>query len=279
MTRDDRYYFISMPMSFSGTEVPQKRRIVSAFGRKAAIYDRLAEIQSYLITLLAGRLAPLCMTGGRWIDLGCGTGLFAAAAGIKGFSGRIIGVDIAPGPLAVYKARRPGNPLLVQADLDSLPFISESFDVAVTASTLQWIENVPQALRNIYAILKKDGILAFSVFIRGSFLELFSIQQRYGIPAPVRCFDPGLFAASLEQAGFRDLQYEQAEKTTYAASAAAVLKNLSAIGGTATAAPLLLNRTKLAEFCSAYEARFGGIRGVPFTCRAMVGQCRKGVRP
>jgi ubiquinone/menaquinone biosynthesis C-methylase UbiE len=117
--------------------IPPKRRIASAFGRRASEYDGRAPVQSELISLLAAKLAASGLSGGRWVDLGCGTGTFAGECGKKGFCGTIVGVDISFKPLVVCRERRAGPPLTVQADIERLPFHGESFDVAVTASTLQ----------------------------------------------------------------------------------------------------------------------------------------------
>jgi malonyl-CoA O-methyltransferase len=256
--------------------VPPKRRIASAFGRRAAESEGRGPVQSELIRLLAAKLTVAGFSGGRWVDLGCGTGIFAAEYAKKGFRGRIVCVDISFEPLVVCRERRAGPSLTVQADIERLPFQRESFDIAVTASTLQWLDDLPFALKNISAVLKNGGLLAFSVFVEGSFRELFSIQQRFGIPAPVRCLDASGFTRALVNAGFEAVEYETVEKTVREATAAAVLKSVSASGSSATAAERLLNRKELAEFCRAYETAFGGCGSVPLTYRAIAGVCRKG---
>jgi len=255
--------------------MPPRQRIARTFGRKAATYDGHAEVQGELTALLAAKLAVSGLSGGRWVDLGCGTGMFYDACKKSRFSSRIIGVDISFEPLVVYNNKCTGFSSTIQADIDHLPFKNATFDGAVTASTLQWLDNVPEALINIAAILKNGGLLAFSVFIQGSFRELFSIQQRFGIPAPVRCPETAEFVRALEDAGFVDVDYETTEKTVHAPTAAIVLKSLSAIGGTATAAVRLLDRKEIAEFCRAYETAFRAGGAVPLTYHAIVGMCRK----
>jgi malonyl-CoA O-methyltransferase len=264
-----------MVMPLPQTITPPRQRIARAFGRKAATYDGHAEVQGELIALLAARLAAFGLSGGRWADLGCGTGIFAEACKKNGFCGRIVGVDISFEQLVIYNKKRTGFSSMIQADIDRLPFKNATFDGAVTASTLQWITNMPDSLKNIAAVLKESGLLAFSVFVQGSFHELFSIQQQFGIPAPVRCPKTAEFISALESAGFIGLDFETTEKTAIAPTAAMVLKSISAIGGTATAAVRLLNRKEIAEFCRIYETAFNTGSGVPLTYRAIVGVCRK----
>jgi malonyl-CoA O-methyltransferase len=266
-------------MSSPDILVPPRQRIARAFGLKAKTYGDRAIIQSELIGRLVARLAKSVLPGGKWVDLGCGTGIFAGECRKTGILHRITGLDIAFDPLVVYNKKYPGPSPSIQADIRSLPFKKEVFDGAVTASTLQWLGNDSDTMRNIAAILKPGtGILAFSVFVKGSFRELFSVQQQFGIPAPVLCFEAGEFVRMLEGAGFEAIDYDMVHKTVYAPAAALLLKSISAIGGTATAGKLL-NRKELSEFCRAYESRFRTGDGIPLTYRTVIGACRKGPRP
>jgi malonyl-CoA O-methyltransferase len=264
-----------MSMLSPQTLVPPRRRISRAFGRKAESYEGGATIQGEIVTLLAEKLCAAGEPGGRWADLGCGTGMFASVCGKKRPFRRLIGADISFESLAKYNKKLIGSSLTVQADIGRLPLRKEGFDAAVCASTFQWLDNVPEALNAIASILKKGGVFAFSVFIQGSFRELLSIQHRFGIPSPVQCPEIAGFARALEDAGFKNIDYEVLEKTVHAPTAALVLKNISAIGGTATAAVRLLNRKEIAVFCSSYEDAFGSVAGVPLTYRALIGKCIK----
>lgn len=254
--------------------VPSKRRIARTFGRKAAVYDRYATFQTGLIKRLVARLAHLDRPGGRWIDLGCGTGILALECRKAGISSRIVNIDFAFDPLCIAGEQHAATRLSVQADIDDLPFKKELFDVAITASTLQWLADASNTLSRIATIVKSRGFLAFSVFVRGSFSELFSIQRQFGIPAPVHCFEAVDFVRKLEKAGFEQTDYETVQRTAYAPEAAMLIKCISAMGGTATTGNLL-NRKELSEFCRTYENSFRTGDGIPLTYRAIVGVCRK----
>jgi malonyl-CoA O-methyltransferase len=257
-------------------EIPPRQRVSSAFGRKAAAYDAHAAVQGELAALLAEKILSLGVRDARWADLGCGTGVFADACDKSGIHSRFVGVDISIKPLIVYNKKNMRCSSTVQGDICRLPFKKGAFDAAVTASTLQWLDDAPEALKQIAAILIDGGRMAFSVFLQGSFRELHSVQKQFGIPSPVRCLETGAFVRSLRNAGFRNVDFETVEKTVHAPTAAMVLKSISAIGGTATAAVRLLNRKELAGFCDAYEKGFRDSCGVPLTYRAAVGVCRKG---
>jgi malonyl-CoA O-methyltransferase len=254
--------------------VPSKHRIARSFDLKAAAYDDHAAIQAGLIKQLVGKLADIDQPGSRWIDLGCGTGILAQECRKAGISSRIVNIDHAFNPLCIARERNTAFCVNIQADIDDLPFKKELFDAAIAASTIQWLDNTSDTLHKIAALVRPGGWVAFSVFVEGSFRELFSVQRQFGIPTPVQCIETVRFVHLLEDAGFEGVKYDAANRTAYAPAAAVLLKNISATGGTATAGPLL-NRKELAEFCRIYENSFRNGNGVPLTYRAIVGVSRK----
>jgi ubiquinone/menaquinone biosynthesis C-methylase UbiE len=256
--------------------LPSKQRIAHSFGRKAATYDGHAMMQAELITVLVAKLARLGLTKGRFVDCGCGTGILAQECRKTGISGSITGVDIAFTPLVINKKRNSAFTSSVQADIDELPFKPAVFDGALIASTLQWLANPSYTLQQISVILKQGGFLGFSVFIQGSFSELFSTQSSFGITVPVHCPCPDDFIKMARGTGFDCIDSSIVQKVTYSADAVSLFKNISLMGGAVSSGKLLTRKT-LADFCETYERNFHDRdRGVPLTYRAMVGVCRKG---
>jgi malonyl-CoA O-methyltransferase len=264
-----------MYMSSRQIPPPPIKRIASAFGRKTATYDTNARIQIELIRLLAARLVTFNKLYGRWIDCGCGTGLFARECLSAGIRSRIIGIDFTFEPLLAATKLSAASTVTVQADIERLPFKNSMVDGAIIASTLQWLVDPSSALCAIATLLKPHGFLAFSVFTAGSFRELVCLQQQFGIPVPIYCPETDEFLEMARTAGFQDIIFEPVRKTLLYPTATAAIKSVSAIGGTATAGKLL-QRKSLLEFCNAYDSRFRTSEGVPLTCQAIVGVCRKG---
>jgi malonyl-CoA O-methyltransferase len=259
-------------------EIPPKQRIARAFGLKAQRYDSNAVIQTALLKKLLNRFFSLVQSQDLWADLGCGTGLFSREIRSTRQPARIIGLDLALEPLLVLK-KKAGNPAAaVQADIEELPFKDESLNGAVIASVLQWLENPGTTLRATAAKVKPGGSLLFAGFVRGSFAELFSARASFGLPVPANLPGPETLRRHLAAAGFAVLDLEIVQDTLYFASASALLKSISLIGGTAVSGPRL-GRHDLAAFCRFYEQEHITDNGIPLTWRAMICACRKGMLP
>jgi SAM-dependent methyltransferase len=86
---------------------------------------------------------------GRCLDLGCGTGLAAAAVAELGWS--VVGVDISRDLLSVAESR--GLEVL-EASADALPFEDGSFDAAVSFWTHTDVDDFPGAMREVARVLR-----------------------------------------------------------------------------------------------------------------------------
>lgn len=92
------------------------------------------------------------------LDIGCGWGEFARAFGEK----IDMGIDIAPRDLSV--ATRSGMyKNLTLADARELPFKDSSYNSIISISTFEHIENTPKLLKEMYRVLKPNGILAITM--------------------------------------------------------------------------------------------------------------------
>jgi ubiquinone/menaquinone biosynthesis C-methylase UbiE len=92
----------------------------------------------------------------RAIEVGCGTGHFAAFLAQHGLS--MIGVERAPAMLT-EAARRFSSLPLVLADAHHLPFRDRSTDLAVFVTTLEFLEDTARALREAVR-MARQGVVA-----------------------------------------------------------------------------------------------------------------------
>jgi SAM-dependent methyltransferase len=102
----------------------------------------------------------LIVPGERVLDAGTGTGIAAAAATEAG--GNVIGVDAAPGMLAIARSDVAGAAFL-EADFTRLPFDDAAFDVVIAAHALLFAADRVTALAEWWRVVRPGGRLSISV--------------------------------------------------------------------------------------------------------------------
>ena len=98
--------------------------------------------------------------GERVLDLGTGTGIAAAAA--RGEGRVVVGLDAAPGMLAVARAEVEGV-RFEEGDFSALPFADASFDVAIAAHALLFADDRAKTLGEWRRVVREGGRLSLSV--------------------------------------------------------------------------------------------------------------------
>lgn len=95
----------------------------------------------------------------RILELGCGTGATLVAVGEFGHT--MVGVDISTGMLSKTKDRirnqQNKNLFCCQADIEILPFQSNSFDLLMCIGVLQYLESFNSCVSEISRVLKDRG--------------------------------------------------------------------------------------------------------------------------
>jgi len=154
--------------------VAERRRWVrDAFHNISRRYDLLNHVLSGGIHVLwkraavqAARLGP----GESGIDICCGTGdLVARMARAVGPKGHAIGLDFAPGMLAVAARRLAGlgfadRVTLICGDAETLPLADQTVDAATFAFGLRNVAHPERALREVYRVLRPQGRLVILEF-------------------------------------------------------------------------------------------------------------------
>jgi ubiquinone/menaquinone biosynthesis C-methylase UbiE len=125
--------------------VARTKAVRERYDRLAHEYD--ARWAAYITASVGHTLERLKLAPGEAVlDVGCGTGAMEKVCGDA-----IIGVDLSPLMLARAGGTRAAG------DVAALPFREQSFDAAVSVSSLHyWIEPVG-ALTEIRRVLKKTG--------------------------------------------------------------------------------------------------------------------------
>lgn len=97
-------------------------------------------------------LSPL-----TFLDLCTGTGDLAGILKEKYPQAKVIGIDFSEKMLDIARKKHP-NVEFLQADITNLPLEDESFDLCTISFGLRNIENMEQSLKEIYRVLKPDGV-------------------------------------------------------------------------------------------------------------------------
>jgi SAM-dependent methyltransferase len=98
----------------------------------------------------------------RVVDLGCGFGWFCRWAREAG-AARLLGLDVSEKMLARARAETADPAITYQrADLEQLALPETSFDLAYSALTLHYLDNLAGMLTAVHRALRPSGWLVFS---------------------------------------------------------------------------------------------------------------------
>ena len=165
--------------------------------------------------------AAAIATGASVLDVGCGTGPTTRDAAQLAIDGRAVGIDLSPAMIARawQRTREQGlqNVDFVVGDAQIYPFEAGSFDLALSRMGTLFFGDPAMAFQNIRRALRPDGRLAIMVwqpptanewiqeFLRTLLADRPPPQPPPGAPGPFAMADPEQARATLEAAGFRDV--------------------------------------------------------------------------
>lgn len=98
------------------------------------------------------------------LDFGCGTGSFCHELYKMGFA--VTGVDYSSQMVSVAKKHTPSAIQYIVGSSEALANLPHQ-NLAVSIMTLQFVEDIEHATRNITAIIKPKGLIIFAVFNPG----------------------------------------------------------------------------------------------------------------
>lgn len=166
-----------------------KQQVINFFNRRTA-YDAEGDNHPKEAQRLL-EYVPLEF-GQTVLDIATGTGLVAIAAARKVTpTGSVIGVDISSGMLKQAKekilAEEINNLELIEADVESIDFNPEQFDVIFCCSALVYFSDIPAILAKCYDCLKPGGCFAFTTPDKKSHLAEIKVRvcrDLFGINLP-----------------------------------------------------------------------------------------------
>lgn len=234
-----------------------KGRIRQRFSDAAGSYGDLADIQTAIACDLISKAHVEHDT--RVLDVGAGDGVVAWILADSG--ARIVAIDAAWG-MTRQGQRRSVQASWVQADAAALPFSSMKFDMVISSSAYQWVDDLAGAFAEARRVLKPGGRLMAAMFAYGTLDELFVSLEKAAHAAgrklpPLRRLPAHEdVIAALHQAGFKDPLVRIEKRVTWFKDVKAILAWLKGIGANASARNFFWGKTLLTHTEKEYRLNF-----------------------
>lgn len=233
-----------------------KKAVQASFANAAASYDEAAAVQNEILERLLERLEILQGNQAPVLDLGSGTGLATRKLASKFGQSEYVALDLAEKMLA-YAWNKWGQHHSVCADAESLPFINDVFGSVVSASTLQWCNNVGLAFSEVMRVLQPGGLFLFSSFGPNTLTEMKACFDRIDSNPHVNSFiDMHELGDMLAELGFSNVVMESETITMEYSDPMVLLRDLQATGATnhlQDRSRGLLGRQRLNRFLQEYQ--------------------------
>lgn len=245
-----------------GARIPDQTRIRQSFRRGLGSYHRAASVQAQIAARLAQLLAEAGAAPqiGSAVEFGCGTGHLTQQLGQRFGFGRLLLNDLVPEASAALSVLpRAAQARFAAGPIETLP-LPPQLDLIASASTVQWIADLPGLLARLADHLAPGGRLLLSGFGRRQFHELAALGSAAAAPSYLDAADwPAMLPAGLEI-----LALEQAPQVLHFDGAMALLKHLRQTGVNGHAQQGW-SRRRLRAFEDRYRARFGQADQLPLT--------------
>ncbi len=198
-----------------------KEAIAAVFTATSSSHDTVGmPVFGHFGSLLVDR-AEL-QVGDRVLDIAAGTGATLLPATRRvAETGRVVGIDLAPGMVdrlrASIAANRLANAEALVGDAENLPFADESFDAVVCGFGLFFFPDPATALGEVRRVLRGAGRLAISTFAREGSASVASVWEDlspFVTPPPqtdnhLDFDEPEQLHEALDTAGFTDIVVEE----------------------------------------------------------------------
>ena len=268
--------------------VIDRQRVARSFHRGAACYDKLTPVQQNLIVQMVERLEHVMPSKGSILDVGCGTGRLLGQ--LKGCFPALdlYGLDLAPNMIEQAREQLGAQAQLTVGDAEQLPYPDAYFDVVVSTSTLQWLDQLSLCFSEIYRVLKPGGRFIFSLFGEGTLQAVRDAWRtacgREGVElhdehdGTHRFHTPYTVSLALQDAQFTDTSVTQSEQTVWYPDLIQLLTAVKQIGAN-TSRPVsgkgLGWRRVLGVMAAHYQQQCGTEQGVPARYVTIWGEAKK----
>jgi malonyl-CoA O-methyltransferase len=261
------------------------RQVRRNFSCHAEDYDRYARVQKRVAARLLHLVLPHIQTGTMALEVGTGTGELARRLLRLCPDASLVVSDLAHG-MTRHAAETLGGLPAVDADAQALPFRSGRFELVLSASVFQWLNDLPAALAEGARVLRPGGLLAFAMYGERTLWELreahrLAVQEAGDEHLSHAHTFPGEAEVGLamEAAGLATLQLFAEDELEQHPDVAALLRSLKKIGAqnASSGRPAgLASRRVMHRLSTLYAERFGHeAQGIPATYHVIYGVARR----
>lgn len=156
--------------------------------------------------------------GGRWLDVGCGTGALSGTILDQADPSQIVGLDQAEGFVQFARDSLADERISFQVgDAQSLPFTDGEFDAAVSGLVLTFVPDHGQMVREMSRVVRPGGVAALYVWDYSGEMQLMRYFWDAAVelnPAAIEhdegqrfsIAEPGLLKGLFEAAGLESVR-------------------------------------------------------------------------
>jgi malonyl-CoA O-methyltransferase len=259
-----------------------KKKIVNAFSRSASSYDQFSHLQKSIAMELAAHTSMLGIAPKNILDIGTGTGDLPFYLADTFPDAKISGIDIAQGMIDAAKEKnKSSNISFVIGDAEKLPYKNGSFDLVISSSTYQWVNDLSLAFDEAFRVLAAGGTFIFATYGPSTLKEL---KQAYMLKADSNATylheykDVMQISGALFASGFAVNNISTREiKQLYSdcREMFRVLKGIGAMNAAENQPKGLKGHDKMTALMNYYESTFTQENGIYATYEIIQAICKK----
>ena len=163
----------------SMTQINLRQQTQLLFDTLSSKYDDNSNANRFYDAPVERFLLDHIQPGMRILDVGCGTAPFTRNLTS---SVDVVGIDVSPSMLEIAKLHRPSGVFVEHDCRQPLPASLGVFDIIISSSCLEFVEEIETVLDHLSHSLAKTGIMFFTVAERRSGV-LFHDQRTQIIPS------------------------------------------------------------------------------------------------